>query len=102
MKIAVIGDYASPGYKDLLLKVKIAFPEEEVMDLSRHDQTVWAKQLNARFTDISAASLVIIGKDWTRSFDAKRDITHAQSLHKDCLIEREEAFRPFPEYAESI
>ena len=96
--IAVIGDYESPKYKTLLQDVKRLKPEEEVLDLSRHKGS-WSNQLDKRFTDISNADCVVISADWHKHFDAKRDITHAQSKHKDCFVEREGQFLPFPEHS---
>ena len=52
MKVAVIGDYESPEYKELLQRVKILKPEEEVLDLSRHQKSSWNKMLESRFSDI--------------------------------------------------
>jgi hypothetical protein len=94
MIIVVIGNYVSPEYHDLLMKVKIMQPEEQVMDLSRHKNSDWSKQLQARFTDIGNAHMVIISSDWRLHFDAKRDITHAQSLHKECFVECDGRFLP--------
>jgi len=94
MNVAVIGDYESPEYRDLLMKVKIMQPEEQIFDLSRHKTGDWSKLLNARFADIGNAHRVIISSDWRNHFDAKRDITHAQSLHKECFIECDGKFLP--------
>lgn len=99
MKVAVIGDYESPAYKELLQRVRILMPDEEVLDLSRHQKTSWNRRLENRFADIKNALQVIISDDWDDHFDAKRDITHAQSLKKDCFIDRNGQFLPFPEYA---
>ena len=100
MIIAVIGDYESPTYKDMVQRVQILNPEEEVFDLSRHKTGGWKKMLESRFTDIRSAHRIAISYDWHNHLDAKRDITHAQLLNKECFIEREGQFRPFPEYAE--
>jgi hypothetical protein len=102
MKIAVIGGYQSPQYKELLQRVAILKSDEEVMDLSRHQKGSWNKMLEARFEDIKNAHQVVIGDDWEDHFDAKRDITHAQSLDKQCFIEHGGQFLPFPQYARKI
>jgi hypothetical protein len=102
MKIAVIGEYESPAYKDLLLRVKIIKPEEEVLDLSRHHNSCWSKMLESRFGDIRNAHLVVISVDWHNHFDAKRDITYAQSLNKECFIDFHGQFLPFPEFAQKL
>lgn len=104
MLIAVIGDYLSPEYQVLLEKVKSVKQDEAILDLSRHQKGSWNNMLKARFADIASAHEVIIGTDWHNDIDAKRDITHAQSLHKDCFVylRSEGVFRPFPEYAERV
>lgn len=102
MDIAVIGDYDSPEYRDLLMKVKIMQPDENIIDLSRHKGGDWSKLLNARFTDIGNAHRVIICSNWRNLFDAKRDITHAQSLHKECFIECDGKFLPLEQCASRI
>lgn len=99
MKIAVIGDCESPAYKELLQRIRILMPEEEVLDLSRHQKSSWTRMLENRFADIKNAHQVVISDDWDVHFDAKRDITHAQSLNKECFIDCKGQFLPFPEYA---
>jgi hypothetical protein len=98
MNIAVIGDYKSPKYLDLLMKVKIMQPDEQVFDLSRHKDGDWSKLLSERFSDISNAHRVFISSDWCNHFDAKRDITYAQSLHKECFIECDGKFLPLEQF----
>ncbi len=102
MKIAVIGDYESPEYKELLQRVKILKPDEQVLDLSRHQKSSWSKMLESRFADIRNAQQVVISDDWESHFDAKRDITQAQSLNKECFIDQGGRFLPFPEYARRL
>jgi hypothetical protein len=95
MRIAVVGDYTSPKYQDLLLRVKIAFPEEEVLDLSRHEQRNDETRKKARFSDIEEAHHIIISNDWQWSIDARNDITKAHQFHKDLFVEMDGAFRPY-------
>lgn len=95
MNIAVIGDYGSPEYRDLLIKVAIMQPEEKIFDLSVHNKGTWKEMLQARLVDIGNAHMVIICDDWHSHFDAKRDITHAQSLRKELFIECDGKFIPF-------
>jgi len=102
MRIAVIGDYESPGYKDLLQLVKIIFPEEDVIDLSRHQSGEWKKRSIARYLDIESAHRVMIGNDWSDHFDTKSDITNAQKLSKEIFIEFNGRFLPFPQNAVRI
>ena len=102
MRIAVIGDYESQTYKALVQRVRIARPEEDVIDLSGHQTGSWKKMQNVRFTEIGSAHQVVISDVWHNHFDAKKDITHAQSLNKECFIDRDGQFLPFPEYAERI
>lgn len=102
MNIAVIGDYQSPQYNNLLQKIRMARPEEQILDLSSHQTGSWKKMCNARFEDIFRSHQVIIGNGWRTNIDARRDITYAQELKKECLIEIDGTFRPFPEYAREI
>jgi len=102
MIIAVIGEYDSPNYQELLQRVKIAKPEEHVLDLSRHQSVNWKKMLDGRFADIGIAHQVVICSDWRIHFDAKRDITQAQLLNKEIFIDREGQFLQFPEHAHMI
>ena len=103
MIVAVIGDYGSPQYESFLLKVKLAMPEEQVSDLSRHPGHVWAKKLKARFDDISESHRVVIHPAYKESLDARRDVTYAMERGRECFIfTSDEQFRPFPEYAERI
>jgi hypothetical protein len=102
MKIAVIGDYQSPEYKELFQRVTILKPDEEVLDLSRHQKGSWNKLLENRFADIKNAHQIVISDNWHDHLEAKRDITHAQSLNKECFIEHGGQFLPFPEYARKI
>lgn len=101
MIIAVIGDYDIQQYQDLLQRVRTAYPEDQVLDLSRHNKS-WKKNLEARFEDICIAHLVIIGFGWRYKIDAKRDVTHAQYLGRECFIDREGRFLSFPQYATEI
>ena len=102
MKIAVIGDYESQEYKQLLERVKILKCEEDVIDLSRHLRLVWHKKNEARFADIKNAHQIVICGDWDNYIDAKRDITYAQTLNKECFVEYGGQFLPFPQYARRL
>ena len=102
MKIAVIGDYQSPEYQILLQRVRIIKSDEEVLDLSRHQKSSWNKMLEYRFADIKSAHQIVISDDWHDHLEAKRDITHAQCLNKECFIEHGGQFLPFPEYARKL
>lgn len=102
MIIAVIGDYSSPKYKELLLRIKMAKPFETILDLSRHQKRSLNKIPEARFADIANSHQVVIGDHWKGSIDTHSDIAHAQNLHKECFIEHEGQFLPFPEYAERV
>ena len=102
MKVAVIGDYESPEYQVLLQRVRIIKADEEVLDLSRHQKSSWNKMKEYRFADIKNAHQIVISDDWHDHLEAKRDITLAQSLNKECFIEHIGQFLPFPEYARKI
>ena len=95
MDISVIGDYESPEYRDLLMKVKILQADETIQDLSRHNSGVWSKDIQGRHEDIRTANLVVISRDWDRHLDAKVDIHYAQQEHKECMIEQDGKFIPF-------
>ena len=99
MKIAVIGDYRTPEYKDFLSLCKMAKPEDTIMDLSRHQSENWSKNMNARFDDITECHLVLIHPDFKAFVDSLRDVTKAQERGRECLIYRDGQFLPFPEYA---
>jgi len=102
MNIAVIGDYESPQYPEFLKKVKLAKPEETIMDLSRHPGHNWSKKLHARFEDISESHQVVISSDYENSLDARRDVSYAQEKHRECFIYNNGQFLPFPEYAPRV
>lgn len=99
MKIAVIGDYESPQYRDTLLKVAVIQPDETILDLSRHTKGIWSAKSKSRFTDIEDSSIVVVVPGWDRSIDAKTDITYAQKLHKNCMSEVDGKFIPFGPYS---
>jgi hypothetical protein len=87
MDIAVIGDYESPEYKILYERVKLAYHEESVIDLSRHTGNDWKKRDDARIADITDSHLVIICKDWMNHIDARHDISEAHRMKKEIYIE---------------
>lgn len=97
MRIAVIGDYESSQYADMLQRVKIIFPGENVLNLSCFTGD-WKKKADARLEAIFSSHLVIICADWDRFTDAKIDITRAQKFNKECLINIDGRFLSFPEY----
>jgi hypothetical protein len=102
IKIAVIGDYESPFYHDFVARIKMVKPEEDVLDLSKHKSGSWKKILDARFEDIFSSHLVVIAANFRTSLNARRDITYAQQIGRECLIENDGRLLPFPEYAREI
>lgn len=102
MIIAVIGDYGSQEYSELVGRIRMVKPEEIVIDLSKHNSGSWIKDMRSRFRDIGNSHQLVISRHWQDYLEAKRDITHALSLHKECFIERDGQFLPFPQYAEKI
>ena len=101
-RIAVIGDYKSPKYKDLLTLVKSLQPDEFVIDMSRHskDKTgSWKKEVDARYNDIDSAHLVVVAADWNDHLDAKVDLHQAQHLHKELMLECNGQIIPFRQNA---
>lgn len=99
MRVAVIGDYGTPEYKELLQRVRIAFSEEYIIDMSRHLQSSWKDRLELRILDMDSAHLVIVCSKWDHSVDVKRDITEAQKINRDLVIEHDGRFIPFTHYA---
>ena len=98
MKLAVIGDYESPSYLELLERVKIIFQGETVLDLSAFPGS-WKQKSDARIDTIGRSHMVIISQDWSVLTDAKKDITCAQALKIECYVDVDGKFLPFPEYA---
>lgn len=86
MRIAVIGDYESPDYKDLLLKVKVIMPDEYILDLSRHKGT-YMEMRDARWADIDSAHHVAVCEHWMeKKSDVRRDIDKAKNSDKSMLF----------------
>ena len=102
MMIAVVGDYASPLYKEFVKTVKIAKPEERIADLSVYTGAAVITNRKNRQFDISDSSMVVISSDYLRNVDARADVHHAQMIKKECYIYRDGRFLPFPEYAGTI
>lgn len=102
MIIAVIGNYELPEYKEFLEKVKIACPEEEILDLSRHPGYNWGKKCKARFEDISSSHRVIINEDYKDFIDSRRDVSYAMQHKRTCFIYVDRQFKPFPSFARSL
>lgn len=94
MNIAVLANYKSLDYQILLLKVKSLFPEDLVLDLSRHTGNDWKKSDLNRISDISNSSLVIVCQNWQAHVDVIHDLTEAQRGKKDIFIEFEGRFVP--------
>jgi len=94
MKISVIANYESVSFRVLLERVRCFFPEEDVLDLSRHQGNDWKKIDQNRIIDISGSSLVIVCQDWKNHIDVVHDLTEAQKRGKDILIEVDGGFVP--------
>ena len=60
MKVAVIGDYESTEYKELLKFVTLNMPEEKIIDLSRHQSKKWERLIEKRLQDITDAHQVVV------------------------------------------
>jgi hypothetical protein len=99
MIIAVLGDYASANYTKLRDRVIALFPHEDVRDFSLHQNPNWKKGAESRLSEIQAASLVIICDDWQDHIDVIHDINESQKIHKECFIDFNGQFLPFPEYS---
>lgn len=102
MNIAVIGNYTSPKYQEFLKIVKLAKPEEVIIDLSRHPGENWMKKCGARFEDINESHMVVIHPDYLDFHDSRRDVTYAMERKRECLIFIDGRFLPYPEYAPKL
>jgi hypothetical protein len=99
MRIAVIGgNYNSQSYKELLEIVRLAMPEEIIIDMSRHQSGNWKTDFDLRCLDIDSAHRIIVPNDWRDHIDAKADITHAQKVRKDLYIYLDGKFYPWEAY----
>ena len=94
MNISVIANYQSYGFRILLEKVKCFFPDEVVLDLSRHTGDDWKKTDQNRIIDILNSGLVIVCQDWKDHIDVIHDLTVAQKGKIDVLIEFDGRFVP--------
>jgi hypothetical protein len=83
MKIAVIGDYTSPQYHDLLQIVRMHFPDDKILDLSVHQQADFKKRERSRQEDIKTAHLFVYDYKWENSTEIRQDITYAQRAGLD-------------------
>lgn len=94
MKIAVIGDYESTEYGDLLALTRLYYPDETILDLSRHHLESWTEDRNARAMDIETADLVLLSRNFRENHDCMIDLTNAHKYHKEILIENQGGFMP--------
>jgi len=95
MRVAVIGDYETPGYKELLQSVSFVMAEDEVLDLSRHESTDHKERQTARWDDIENSRMVIVDSRWKEySFDARWDINRALHLNKNFSFHHNGVIRP--------
>lgn len=101
MQIAVIGDYDSQEYLEFLNKVKTAFPEERVRDLSVNRGSILNTR-KYRQLEIESSHQVIISPYWKNNIEARWDVPYAQETGKECFIYRDGRFMPFPEYAPEL
>jgi hypothetical protein len=102
MRIAVIGDYSAPEYRELIVKIKTGFPEDIILDLSVHHKGQSRNKRRSRQEDIATAHIVVISEMWLSTIEPRKDVPFAQSAGKECFIERFGQFHPFPEYAERL
>ena len=86
MKVAVIGEYESPGYPSQLDTVRLMFPEETILDLGRHKAKTWDKLLAKKFQDIEDAHVVVnVCANFMddNKVDVKIDLGEAQRKSRD-------------------
>ena len=102
MNIALLADYESDDYQLLYEKVKNIFPEENVLNLSRHRGNDWKKKDQARVTDIEDAHLVFVCSEWALHTDVRHDLWEAQCRKKDIVIEYERGYVPFDIYSARV
>ena len=98
MRVAVINNYDSDYYKVFLQIVKIAKPEENILDLSKYNSRNYNKNKSDRHLEIDSAHQVIIGNNWLENIDARDDITFAMSQKKDIYAYVDGRFYPWDEY----
>ena len=92
MNISVIANYESESFRVLLERVRCFFPDEDVLDLSRHKGNDWKKMDQNRISDISTSNLVIVCQNWKDHADVIHDLSEAQKHKKDIFIEYEDRF----------
>lgn len=93
MNIAVIGDYESPQYQELLQIVKIAFPDDNILDLSTHQKGDYKAREKARQNLIKGAFMFIYDHKWEESTEIRQDITYAQKAGLDGYLYAAGQFR---------
>ena len=101
MRIAVIGDYESREYRNLILTLKAyKEPDDYVLDLSRHKEGSWTDMRDARWLDIDSAHQVILSDDCkNRKLDVMVDIDKALKLGKELVFFHDGETTPSKDYA---
>ena len=94
MNIAVIGDYESPQYKDLLRIVGMHFPEDRILDLSKHNTGDYKTRELARQKVIKSAFMFVYDYKWEDSTEIRQDITYSQQAGLDGYLYRNGQFIP--------
>ena len=94
MNISVIGNYESESFRVLLERVRCFFPDDAILDLSRHKGNDWKKMDQNRISDISNSSMVVVCQNWKDHADVIHDLSEAQKHKKDIFIEYEDRFVP--------
>jgi len=83
MNIAVIGDYESLQYKDLLQTVKMHFPADKVLDLSLIKCADEKRAEKLRQEEIKTCIIFIYDYKWEYDLKIRRDISYALMVGKD-------------------
>jgi hypothetical protein len=95
MNIVVIGDYESLQYQDLLQIVRIAFPDDKVLDLSIHKTGDYKSREKARQNVIKGAFMFVYDQKWEESTEIRQDITYAQKAGLDGYLYAAGQFRAY-------
>jgi hypothetical protein len=87
MIIAVIGEYGWPRYNQLVKLVQTMRPNDEIVDLSKHQSPNWTISLDKRSTDIKNSDIVVISRNYKDVYDGRRDFHLVLQIRKTYVFE---------------